>query len=168
MWVSRPKSSFDIYCNGWQYLFPLTIYHFITLADKTDSGDEISSPSHVKDTEWESYTCRYGWPVQGIWPSATYENTGKCKKKDNSLEPICVHQSCNNLLAVGTNNGDVRLYQYPAISKNVSFQSEHGHVSQVANCRFNCDGTYLITLGRFDRCIAVWKVNKENTAFETK
>ena len=31
-------------------------------------GEQITSASSLRDTEWATWTCTLGWPVQGIWP----------------------------------------------------------------------------------------------------
>lgn len=32
------------------------------------------------------------------------------------------------------------------------------HVKEVSKTRFNCDGTYLISVGKTDRAIMIWQV----------
>jgi microtubule-associated protein-like 6 len=33
-----------------------------------NTGGQITSASSVKDTDWATWSCTLGWPVQGIWP----------------------------------------------------------------------------------------------------
>ena len=37
-------------------------------------------------------------------------------------------------------------------------QIETGHSHDVAKCRFSCDGSSLVTIGKTDRAIFVWNV----------
>lgn len=63
--------------------------------------------------EWETHTCIYGWSLQGIWPKKA--NFGK------DPEPTSVHRSSNqSLLVAGYTNGDLKLFNFPVLSKNVS------------------------------------------------
>ena len=47
-------------------------------------GEILSLPSQIKDIEWDTYTCRYGWHVSGIWPTTVEE------MKLRLSEPTCV------------------------------------------------------------------------------
>lgn len=143
-------------CNSLPCFFVnlyLTSYNFIlslTLSDCTNDGEIMSLPSQLKDIKWESYTCKYGWHVQGIW--ALMKNIGQAS------EPTCADRSCNDLLAIGTSKGEVRLYQYPVTSNKSPFRSESLHTHDVKNCCFNSNGTFLITVGKHSKSIAVWKI----------
>ena len=80
--------------------------------DKTSDGEYISIPSQVKDIDWATTTCIYGWSIQGIWPSVSEHDTVGI--------PVCVHKSTKkNILVSGDNLGSIKLYNYPVISKKV-------------------------------------------------
>jgi microtubule-associated protein-like 6 len=38
------------------------------LFSETNKGQQITSASSLRDTQWDTFTCTLGWPVQGIWP----------------------------------------------------------------------------------------------------
>ena len=41
------------------------LYHSI------ETGKQITKSSSFADTEWATWTCIFGWPVQGIWPECS-------------------------------------------------------------------------------------------------
>ena len=72
--------------------------------------------------------------------------------------PICANRSGDRrLLATGLSRGEVRLYNYPAL-KNARGIQELGHSGEVANCRFSLDDETLVTIGKNDRAILVWRL----------
>lgn len=40
---------------------------FELLFSDTTTGKQITSATELKDVKWDSWTCTFGWPVQGIW-----------------------------------------------------------------------------------------------------
>jgi WD40 repeat protein len=120
---------------------------------EAEDGSFFSAGSQLKDIKWSQWTCKFGWPMQGAWPFFDKVEKGV------AFEPSAVHRSPNNqLLAVGDKSGAVKLMNYPAISKDAPVASEPGHVNPVAKVRFSCDGRYLLSMGKSDRCIIIWKV----------
>ena len=129
---------------------------FEHLNHNANDGAHFGLPSQLKNVDYETYTCVYGWPVQGIHPAKKLGGGG-----EDHLEPICAHRSKDRkLLATGSDKGDIRLFNYPVISKNSKFRKQTGHSSDVANCRFSSDDNVLITIGKHDRTILVWKVKR--------
>ena len=131
---------------------------FEHLVHNANDGAQFGLPSQLKNVDWFTYTCIYGWPVQGIWP------TKKASEQAVGLaasEPVCCHRSGDRkLLAAATNKGQVKLYNYPVLSKGAKFKQETGHAGEVSNCRFSIDDSTLVTVGKNDRTILVWKVNR--------
>ena len=115
-----------------------------------------------------------GWPVQGCWPKVL-----SGKKRDEALaaaaaagqagnlafvapEPTAVHRSAGqDLLACGFQDGSSKLFRYPCLSKKAGFVGLQGHSADVPSVRFSCDDQYVITVGRTDRTIMVWRVDKK-------
>ena len=73
------------------------------------------------------------------------------------------HSCVNGLLAVGMSNGEVRLYSFPVLPNQKYIQCVQLHAGPVSLCRFNCNGTHLVTNGKIDGTIAIWKVEFEET-----
>jgi len=122
------------------------------LYHNTDDGDRLLIPSQIKNTIWPTYSSTYGWNVQGIWPSVQ-DST----KQDS---PICAQCSYDkSLLAVGTDNGEIKLFNFPVVSKTASFEHQGCHSGHVGECQFSRDGKTLVTIGKTDRTVLVWKIN---------
>lgn len=68
--------------------------------------------------EWSGWSCTFGWPVLGIWPKQEVGDNGLAIP---SAEPVCVHRApSGKYIAVGCTNGEVRIYNYPCVSRDVS------------------------------------------------
>lgn len=81
---------------------------------EAEDGEYFSVPSQLRDLLWNDWTCTYGWPVQGIWPLLDEQGQSVV------AEPSTCHRSPNSkLLAVGDQSGNVKLYNYPCLSKKV-------------------------------------------------
>jgi hypothetical protein len=77
-------------------------------------GQYFSTGSQLRDIQWSDWTCKYGWPVQGIWPQLNPEG------QPLSPDPACVHRAPNQqLLSVGDTKGNLKLFRYPCLSKKV-------------------------------------------------
>ena len=112
--------------------------------DHDDDGGEL-----FKVKMWETQTCKLGWPVQGIWPPCS------------DLSDInSVDRSPNlRLLATADDNGLVKLFRYPVISKESKYLSYEGHSSHVTSVRWS-SGNHLISAGGNDRCLFVWHLTE--------
>jgi hypothetical protein len=77
-----------------------------------------------------SFPCRR----EGAWPYVDDVANG------TAVEPQCMHRSPNEeLLGVGDEKGNLKVYHYPCVSKQsvpVSVAAHHGELSKV---RFTCD-----------------------------
>ncbi|GMH99995.1 hypothetical protein TrVE_jg4710 [Triparma verrucosa] len=119
------------------------------LIHNSNDGAHFGLPSQIKNVDWFTYTCIYGWPCQGIWPT---------KKEIGAPVPVCANRSGDRkLLATGMTGGQVKLYNYPAL-KSAKGSVELGHSGEVANCRFALDDETLVTVGKNDRAIFVWRL----------
>jgi len=119
------------------------------LNHNANDGAHFGLPSQLKNVDWATHTCTYGWSCQGIWPP---------KKAIGSSTPVCADRSTDRkLIATGLNKGEVRLYNYPALKSARGLQ-ELGHAGEVANARFSLDDETLVTIGKNDRAILVWRV----------
>ena len=57
-----------------------------------------------KDVGWATWTCKLGWPVQGIFQGVDYSDVNTVCRSNNKL-----------VLATGDDNGKVNLFKYPVV-----------------------------------------------------
>ena len=134
-------------------------------------GAYFKLPAQLKNVRWDSWTCRMGWPVQGCWP-----RTSSGKKHQEAVaaaaaegrfglaalapEPTAVHRNkAKDTLAVAFQDGRIRLFRYPCLSKAAESVDMRGHTAD-AVVRFTCDDKHAITIGLTDRTIMVWKIER--------
>ena len=128
------------------------LYHSAT------DGQYFKLPSQLKNVRWFSWSCIYGWPVQGIWPTINVE-----RDTNDPLppDPTSCHRSSNqDLVAVGYQDGQGRVFRYPCVTKAAQSIPLTGHTADMPAVRFMCDDTHLVTIGKADRAICVWKITR--------
>jgi microtubule-associated protein-like 6 len=99
----------------------------------------------VKDVEWASWTCKIGWPVQGIFPGVMGSEVNAVCRSDN-----------RQLLATGENSQLVKLFKYPCAVEKANFNSYLAHSSFVTRVRFSAKDAFLISVGGHDNTSIVW------------
>ena len=120
---------------------------------EAEDGEYFASGSQLKNIRWSDWTCTYGWPVQGAWPYFDQVDKGL------AFEPTAVHRSPDEeLLAVGDTNGAVKVFNYPCLTKDAQPAKHRGHIKEVAKVKFSCDGKHIVSLGKHDRTVMVWRV----------
>lgn len=81
----------------------------------TSTSDQVRSASSLKNTQWATWTCVLGWPVQGIWPACA---------DGTDVNSVCASKS-RSLLASGDDNGLLKVFRYPCVLKGVSGECLH-------------------------------------------
>ncbi|CAF0889090.1 unnamed protein product [Brachionus calyciflorus] len=121
--------------------------NYKTIVYKVPSGNqELDDEIHDK-VEWNQWTSIFGAEVIGIWPTNAAENFINC-----------AHLATHSMkLATGDDDGEVKLYKFPCLEKDDSYQSYYGHSSNVANVKFLADNSHLISIGGDDLCVFVWE-----------
>ena len=130
------------------------------LFHKVEDGTHVRVPSSVKDADFQASTCIFGWPVQGCWAALSGD-----QNRDATCETTAIARAhAHAFQASGDQNGNVRLHRYPAPQRALSLTNDHSHVSHVAAVQFTADDKYLVTVGRRDRSIAIWKLQFDEPA----
>ena len=97
-----------------------------------------------------SQTCTLGWTVVGIWPTSnTDQFINSCDRAPNG-----------KLIATADDDGEVKIFRYPAAQELSKFKASRGHSSHVTTVRFNCTSDCIASVGGNDKCLFVWKVKK--------
>lgn len=110
-----------------------------------------TGPVDFRDEPWATWTCLYGWPVQGLMfkqPYPIFSCARSVKFHDNY-----------QLLAAGDVRGTLKLYRYPCIQMEVQHLIGRGHSSPISCIKFTDDNKYLFTTGLYDSCILQWELS---------
>jgi WD40 repeat protein len=111
------------------------------------SGKQVFA-TQLKDVAWATFTCKLGWPVQGVFDPS---------QGGQDINSVDVNAS-RTLVVTGDDFGDVKLFNYPCLpkAKSVAFG---GHSSHVVTTRFTPDDKYLLSTGGHDLSIIQWALS---------
>jgi len=134
---------------------------------ESETGLHVPAASRLRDVEWASHTCRFGWPLQGLW-SATGDDGDGRSAGTRSVECVDCHvdrtDPSNSLVATGGEDGRVGLRRYPSLSHDARGVTVEGHGGRVGRIRWADGGRRLVSIGADDRAIMVWDVRRDATA----
>lgn len=105
--------------------------------------------SHTVDTIWSDQTCKFGWNVQGIFPSGC----------DGSHINSVAMSRDQKLIASGDDYGLVNVYRNPLLDKHKGHMYR-GHSEHVTCVKFSEDGKYIFSTGGQDQTTIQWKLKK--------
>jgi microtubule-associated protein-like 6 len=110
----------------------------------------IKASSNVyEDDMWHTWTCLFGFPVQGIWPPAT---TGYY------VNYTCMSHN-HKVIATGDDDSKVKLFRSPSVVEHSEFKSYAGHSSHVPKVRFTPNDKFLISVGGNDKSVFIWETD---------
>jgi len=104
----------------------------------------IKEPSKLKDCQWETQTCIFGWNVQGV----RRENEPDVQSLDCSAQ--------DSSMVSGDSLGRIKMHQYPCTTSAAQFITYPAHLGPVANTRF-LPGGYVVSSGVVDNTIMIWR-----------
>jgi WD40 repeat protein len=96
--------------------------------DKSAGNKADISATALKDEQWATWTCKFGFPVQGIWQGVDYTD----------INTVCASPS-RQLLVTGGDDQIIRLFKYPAVVPKQKNKAYIGHASHVTRVRFSHD-----------------------------
>jgi len=104
--------------------------------------------SAVKDVAWSTWTCKFGFPVQGIWPGIDYTDVNAVARSHSK-----------RVLATAEDSGLVKLFQYPCTQPKAAWKENRGHSSHVTRVAFSAQDRYLISVGGNDKTVLIWETD---------
>jgi WD40 repeat protein len=109
----------------------------------------LIAASASSNIEWNTFTCLFGFPVQGIWPpeSTNYVVNYTCMSNNKKV------------LATGDDFSLVKLFKYPCVVEKAKFKSFSGHSSHVCKIRFSKNDIFLISVGGNDKSVFIWETD---------
>ena len=124
------------------------------LYHSTETGKQITRISNFSDTKWASWTCIFGWPVQGIWP--------ECSSGDDINS--CDVDKKRRVIVTGDDFSKVKLFRYPSPVEKAAYYQYNGHSSHVTCVRFMQDNKHVISIGGNDKAIFQFKFSLNEEA----
>lgn len=105
----------------------------------------IASASTVRDMLWASWSCPFGWPVQGVWPP----------ESDGSDVNAVSRSEDARVVVTGDDAGLVKLFRYPSAVASAAAQARAytGHASHVTSVAFTRGDLFLLSTGGRDQCV---------------
>mmetsp|Transcript_22977 Transcript_22977/g.35466 ORF Transcript_22977/g.35466 Transcript_22977/m.35466 type:complete len:256 (+) Transcript_22977:1440-2207(+) len=95
-----------------------------------------SGASNTVDCVWTDQTCKFGWNVQGVFPSGA----------DGSFINRVAMSKDQKMIATADDSGMLQIYRNPCLEGHISAKYR-GHSEHVTNVKFSEDGNYLFTTG---------------------
>lgn len=108
-----------------------------------------SGASNTIETMWTDQTCKFGWSVQGIFPSGT---------DGSHVNRVCMSKD-QKLIVSGDDYGLVNIYRNPLLEGHKA-SMYRGHSEHVTNVKFSEDSKYLFSTGGQDQTTIQWKLKK--------
>ena len=109
----------------------------------------LGGATKLRDEEWATFSCKLGWPVQGVFPPGV----------DGSHVNGVDRNPSKSLLATGDDWGMVNIYNYPCL-KDAKSRAFRAHSSHVVRVKFSPKGDYVYSVGGFDSTLMIWKLTK--------
>uniref|UniRef100_K3WWS9 EF-hand domain-containing protein n=1 Tax=Globisporangium ultimum (strain ATCC 200006 / CBS 805.95 / DAOM BR144) TaxID=431595 RepID=K3WWS9_GLOUD len=107
---------------------------------------QIPSASAVRDVVWATWSCPFGWPVQGIWAPESNES---------DINAVCRSHD-GRVVVTGDDAGRVTLFQYPCVTA-APRRTYVGHASHVTRCAFTAADMFVLSTGGGDQRICQFK-----------
>ena len=120
---------------------------------QVSTGKIITNAHSVRNVKWQTWTCLYGWPVQGIF------NGTHGVPQEGEINAVCRSNDSKLLVAGASNtvNGAIKLFNFPTLN-NACPALYGGHTSPPIDIVFLVDDKKLISLGGNDTTIFEWEV----------
>ncbi|KAH9120424.1 hypothetical protein LEN26_011110 [Aphanomyces euteiches] len=138
-------------CSAYELLFCTFIsineQNLTIIPGDVASGKQITSANTLRDVKWHTWTCTFGWPVQGIWPE---------EADGTDVNAACRSESHKSLLTVD-DNSKINLYRYPSTHPRSKAKQYSGHASHVTACTFTKGDMFAISTGGADNAVFQFK-----------
>ena len=120
--------------------------HELLFFDGNTYAQDPNGASNTKGTDWQTGHAKYGWLVDGIFPSGT-DGT-----HINSVD----FSEDQTLIATGDDYGLVNVFRNPARSGTIPI-CLRGHSEHVVRVRFGKSDSYLFSVGGYDQTLMQFK-----------
>eukprot|EP00667_Euglena_gracilis_P002316 EG_transcript_2314 len=111
-------------------------------------GTFVQRPLSVRSTPWYTWTCRLGWPVQGVWPANADPSDVLSVARAAEQDACCSGQA----------DGFVRVFRWPAVAPQAPARQYRGHGTGVVAVRFTARDERVVSAG--GTSLLVWRVRR--------
>lgn len=149
--VCAKHNSF-ITCFDWsvdsKYIRSVCGAYELLFFDATNGSQVTGGATSLRDTEWDSLTCKISWPCYpGIFPPAT----------DGSHVNSVDLSPDSEVIATADDWGQINLYRNPA-HKGARAHSFKAHSEHVVRVKFSSDKNYVYSVGGYDMTLVKWRI----------
>jgi len=109
-------------------------------------NQDPNGASNTVGTQWATSSAKYGWLVEGIFPSGT----------DGTHINGVDFSSDQTLIATGDDYGLVNIFRNPARTGHKPI-SLRGHSEHVVRVKFHKNDSYIFSVGGYDQTVMQWK-----------
>ena len=106
----------------------------------------IGGASGLKDAKWATHSSRFGWDVDGIYPSGT----------DGTHVNGVDMSASEEMIITADDWGLVNIYRNPA-RDGAKCISLRGHSEHVVRAKFEKRDKYIVSVGGQDKSVMIWK-----------
>ena len=111
----------------------------------------------MKETQWQTWTCRFGFASQGIFPGVDYTDVNSVDRSRNG-----------QLMATGDDFGMVKLFKYPCVIEKAENHEYSGHSSHVTKVKFSANDRFVVSTGGNDMTVMIWETDVNGGASESQ
>jgi WD40 repeat protein len=114
------------------------------------TGGRFNNIALIRTLEWESFTCLYGWGLQGVF------NTSVEGQTEQDVNCIAKMVDSRFVLAASGHSSIIKKFRYPCLSDAIP-EAIYGHSAPVLDMIAN-SLNQLITVGGQDCVVIVWEI----------
>jgi len=129
-----------------KYIRSICGAHELLFFTAADGQQDPNGASNTVGTEWAQNNAKYGWSVEGIFPSGT----------DGTHINGVDWSEDRTLIATGDDYGLVNVFKNPCRANHKPI-SLRGHSEHVVRVRFHKQDTYLFSVGGYDQTLMQWR-----------
>jgi len=107
---------------------------------------QYAHPFLLRDMEWNTWTCMYGWPVMGIWPNDIAVS--------DSVKGV-MRNNHGDVLLVSDSSARIRMMRWPSLPGD-RYREYFGHAFQASDAKFTADDSTVVSIGGPDCTIIQW------------
>ena len=106
------------------------------------TGTQVTKTTAMRDVDWHTWTCLYGWPVRGVYHPEISDN-------NNDVISVCRTRSGQHMItsdSMNRSSGDIQLFTFPALPSKYHLSKRYaGHCSLVTALDVSSTDSHVYT-----------------------